>query len=65
MLFRSFDFSNIQLSNIKHLNFQWKWVDNARDGTHPGPTTNKHMADTIFEQSWPYIKDKLNLSNIS
>lgn len=57
---KSFNSKYMNYSRIKQIDFGLETTDLARDGFHPGPKSNFMFAQKVFQNYWPYIKDKLD-----
>jgi len=55
-----YDLSNITFSKFKNVDHRLEFIDLGRDGWHAGPESNKLFAERMFNDFYPYIREKLN-----
>lgn len=59
-----FEYYSIDLPRIARIDAGetlLKYLDYARDGVHAGPDSHRAFAEKFFDNSWPIIKEKLNI----
>ncbi len=59
-----FEFKSINLPRMYKCNSGdalLNYLDYARDGIHAGPVSHRTLAEKMFQNSWPIIRQKLNI----